>query len=298
MNSNSKEIKTRKHVFDETIKTLERKDFKALATIGMPSIDKAEEIHLEFSELPMTDMREADYIAKVNMNEEEFILHMEFETNYSSNKEMSKRMLRYYTYISWYEDLPIYQVLILLKEPNSVKNIVKGIESSVQNKPIMNYNYDVVKVYEMDKYRILDSNKKVLYPLRVFMRHDGENDIEHIQECLNVVEKLEDKDYYYLTVELSKRLYQVEILEKYVKEDIYMASALFKNPYEKGIEDEKERARLKDVRNTEKLLTKKFGILKKEVREKIEASDSYNLSLIIENILDLETLEDALKYLE
>lgn len=289
-------IETRKHLFDETIKTLERKDFKSLASLGIPSIDDAEEMHLEFSELPMTDMREADYIAKVIMHEEEFILHMEFETNYSSNKKMNKRMLRYYTYISWYEDLPIYQVLIILKKPD-INIISTGIKSIVQNEEILNYNYKIIRAYEMDKYEVLKQKKIVIYPLRVFMKHEKESDLEHIAECLSVVEALEDKDYYYLTVELSKRLYKEEILEKYVKEDVYMSSALFKNPYEKGIEDEKERSRLKDVRSVEKLLTKKFGILDKEVREKIENADSYNLNLIIENILDLERLEDALRYL-
>lgn len=115
MDSNLENMRTRKHLFDETIKTLERKDFKGLASLGVPNIDDAQEIKLEFNELPMTDMREADYIAKITMNGEEFILHMEFETNYKSNKEMSKRMLRYYTYINWYEELPIYQVLVILK---------------------------------------------------------------------------------------------------------------------------------------------------------------------------------------
>lgn len=46
---------------DETIKTLERKDFKNLASLGIPNIDNAQEMHLEFTELPMTYMREADY---------------------------------------------------------------------------------------------------------------------------------------------------------------------------------------------------------------------------------------------
>jgi uncharacterized protein DUF4351 len=294
LNNNSNEIKTRKHVFDETIKTLERKDFKTLATLGIPNIEKAEEIHLEFNELPMTDMREADYIAKVRMAEEKFILHMEFETNYSSNKEMSKRMLRYYTYINWYEDLPIYQVLVLLKEPPSVKNVVNGIKSVVKNKDVINYSYDVIKVYEMNKYEVLKSGKIVLYPLRVFMKYDNENAIEHIKECLEVVEKLEDKDYYYLTVELSKRLYQVEILEKYVKEDIYMASALYKEPYDKAKEE--ERARWAKV--IIKQLTKKFGLLPKELREKIEKLDAYNLEMIGEDIFDFEKLQDVNKYLQ
>lgn len=163
----------------------------------------------------------------------------------------------------------------------------------------MNYNYEVLKVYELDKYEILTSGKKVLYPLRVFMKHDNTSDIEHIQECLDVVENLEDKDYYYyyyyyyLTVELSKRLYQVEIIEKYVKEAIYMASALYKDPYDRAKEEERERL----VRIVLKLLTKKFGIIPVEIREKIEKLDAYNLEIINEEILDFTNLEGVNRYL-
>ncbi|WP_097027895.1 DUF4351 domain-containing protein [Clostridium peptidivorans] len=292
MSKDLQDIKTRKHVFDETIKTLERKDFKGLASLGIPNIDDAEEVHLEFTELSMADMRDADYIAKVTMNKEEFILHMEFETNYKSNKEMSKRMLRYYTYINWYEELPIYQVLIILKKP-SISNIINGIQATVLNDEILNYKYKVIKAYDMDKNEILKDKKVVLYPLRVFMKNDKESDLEHIEECLKVVEELEDKDYYYLTVELSKRLYKEEVLEKYVKEDIYMASALYKEPYDRGKEEERVRLAKLII----KQLTKKFGLLSKDMRENIEKLDSYNLELIGEDIFDLNSLEEVEKYI-
>lgn len=145
----------------------------------------------------------------------------------------------------------------------------------------------------MNKYEILKEKKIVLYPLRVFMKHDNESDSAHIAECLKVVEELGDKDYYYLTVELSKRLYKEEILEKYVKEDIYMASALYKEPYDRAKEEERERL----VRIVLKLLTKKFGIIPVEVREKIGRLDAYNLEIINEEILDFKNLDDVKKYL-
>ncbi|MBU3126657.1 hypothetical protein [Clostridium tagluense] len=128
---------------------------------------------------------------------------------------MSKRMLRYYTYINWYEDLHIYQVLILLKEPTSIKDVEKDIQSTVQNKSIMNYNYEVLKVYELDKYEILTSGKKVLYPLRVFMKHDNASDIEHIQECLGAVENLEDKEDFIYYIFLIKEMMEYYIYDKY-----------------------------------------------------------------------------------
>jgi len=50
------------------------------------------EISLEHTKLSVTDMREMDFLAKINMNKESFILHIEFETVYKSNTQIMKRM--------------------------------------------------------------------------------------------------------------------------------------------------------------------------------------------------------------
>ena len=219
--------KTRPQTYDETIKLLEKKDYRGIAEFILPSIKDAEEISLEHTQLSIPDMREMDFLAKVNMDSESFILHIEFETAYKSNNEMMKRMLRYYTYIKWHNDLPIYQVLIVLKEPKNVKNIQDRFESTVQDLDIMKYNYKVIKAYEIDKNEILKEEKVVLYPLRVFMKYEDETEEEHIQECLRAVEGLEDKDYYYLTVQCVKKLYKGSEYEIYVKEEILMQSQLY-----------------------------------------------------------------------
>jgi hypothetical protein len=114
---------TRPQAYDETIKILEKKDYRGIAEFILPSVKDAEEVALEHAKLSVPDMREMDYLAKIKLNQENFILHVEFESAYRSNIEMQKRMLRYYTYIKWHNDLPIYQVLVLLKKPDNVKRI-------------------------------------------------------------------------------------------------------------------------------------------------------------------------------
>ncbi|AKA69324.1 Rpn family recombination-promoting nuclease/putative transposase [Clostridium scatologenes] len=64
---------------------------------------------------------------------------------------------------------------------------------------------------------------------------------------------------------------------------------------EKGIEKGIEKARQKDVEIVLKLLTKKFGNLDDVLKEKIEKLDSDKLSSIIENILDIESLQEVIK---
>lgn len=244
-------------------------------------------------------MREMDFLTRVNMNSESFILHIEFETAYKSNTEMMKRMLRYYTYIKWHNDLPIYQVLVVLKKPENVKNIQGSFESTVQDLDILKYNYKVIKAYEIDKSEILKEGKVVLYPLRVFMKHDEIDEEKHIEECLEEVEKLEDKDYYFLTVECIKKLYKESKYEKYVKEEILMQSSLYREPYEKGIKEGELKGRREEkIETTIRLLTKKFGTMPEEVKEAISKLDLVTLELMIDEIFEYKSLDDIKKYIQ
>lgn len=282
---------TRPQTYDETIKILEKKDYRGIAEFILPAIENAEEVSLEHTQLSIPDMREMDFLTKVKMNSESFIFHIEFETAYRSNNEMMKRMLRYYTYIKWYSDLPIYQVLMVLKRPKNVKNITGSFESKVQDLDALKYNYKVIKAYEIDKNEILKEGRIVLYPLRVFMKYDGETEEEHIQECLRAVEELEDKDYYFLTAQCIKKLYKGSEYEIYVKEEIMMESQLYKEPYEKGrIEGES--------RMVIKVLTQKFGMIPPKLRKKIESLDSETLDRIMDESPSYKNIQEVEKALE
>ncbi|APM38514.1 hypothetical protein BS101_07050 [Clostridium kluyveri] len=219
-------------------------------------------------------------------------------------------MLRYYTYIKWHNDLPIYQVLMVLKKPENVRNIKGSFESTVQGLEVMKYNYKVIKAYEIDKNEILSQKNIVLYPLRVFMNHDGETEEEHILECLTAVEGLKDADYYFLLVECLKKLYQKSEYEKFVKEEIYMSSALYKEPYEKGKEEGLQEGLREGLREGElkgetktlartavKLLIKKFGIIPDDLKQSMQKLDVPTLEIIIDNILEYENLEQVKKYI-
>jgi hypothetical protein len=141
------EQKSRHQAYDETIKSIQAKDFKGLASIVLPNIDDVEDIILNTYELSMADMKKPDYVAKIKLRGEHFLLHMEFESSFRSNIDMQLRMLRYYSNLCWNEELPILQALVLLKEPG-VKNISNGLNSLVLGKEILKHHYEVIKLYE------------------------------------------------------------------------------------------------------------------------------------------------------
>ncbi len=296
----------RYQVYDETIKNLQVKDCKALASIVIPDIDEAEEIILNTYELSMTDMKKPDYLAKIKLRGEYFVLHMEFESSYRSNIEMQRRMLRYYLSLYWNEELPIMQAVVLLKEP-AIKKVSNGIETYILGEEVLKHRYKVIKLYEMDKYDILKRNVPALFPMRVFMKHQDEPPIEHLKECLNAAEKTEDPDFYFLTVECGMKLYGKEILERIVKEAIYMASGLYRQPYETGKIEGKIEGEIKGKLEGKlegksdlilRQLSKRFGILPVDIRNKLGEAEQYQLDLIAEGIFDFQSIDDTRRYLQ
>ncbi|STA91656.1 DUF4351 domain-containing protein [Clostridium cochlearium] len=111
--------------------------------------------------------------------------------------------------------------------------------------------------------------------------------------------KLEDKDYYFLTVECIKKLYKESKYEKYVKEEILMQSSLYREPYEKGIKEGELKGRREEkIETTIRLLTKKFGTMPEEVKEAISKLDLVTLELMIDEIFEYKSLDDIKKYIQ
>ncbi len=52
---------TRPQAYDETIKLLEKKDYRGRAEFILPSIKDAKKVSLEYTQLSVPDMREMDF---------------------------------------------------------------------------------------------------------------------------------------------------------------------------------------------------------------------------------------------
>ncbi|MBW9156980.1 DUF4351 domain-containing protein [Clostridium tagluense] len=89
-----------------------------------------------------------------------------------------------------------------------------------------------------------------------------------------------------------------------------MSSALYKEPYEKGreegiakgLQEGELKGELKGetktlARTTIKFLIKKFGIIPDDLKESIQKLDAPTLEIIIDNILDYESLDQIKKYI-
>ena len=96
-----------------------------------------------------------------------------------------------------------------------------------------------------------------------------------------------------------------EMRAKILKDKVSALNEAERKGIEKGIEEGRkegikegiEKSRLKDVETVLKLLNKKFANVSKEFNDKIQNLNGDKLNLIIENILDIDTLDQLRQYL-
>lgn len=163
----------------------------------------------------------------------------------------------------------------------------------------------------------LDYISKKIYNNEVLTKHDiltlvflpimnsTKNKTDRIVEAITLSKSINDKENQNNSLAL---LYA--FAEKFVNNDnmnkvkeVFQMTELGKLLKQEGIEEGIERGRkegLRDglVKTSIKLLTKKFGILPDDIKNKIENSDTTVLEIIVDGILDFEKLEDIFKYLK
>jgi len=125
---------TSKKIIKRLIKTISSLFFN-LETQNIELIDK------EFERI---ESKRADILALLDNNK---ILHLEIQTSY--DKKMPLRMLRYYTDIKLFYDLPILQSVIYLGKGN-LKSELKDIG--------LKYSYNLIDMKKIDCELFLNQN--------------------------------------------------------------------------------------------------------------------------------------------
>lgn len=150
-------------------------------------------------------------------------------------------------------------------------------------KEILVYNFKTIDVEKIELEKISEDNPlKLVFKMGKSLLETNTRDEDIYEAKIKLAEELKNYDKVKNNDQIRKLHYKEEGREE---------------GREEGIEKQAEEARLKDVERVKKLLAKKFGILSEENSEKISKASSEKLSIIIENILDVENLEDSIKYL-
>ncbi|MDI6794285.1 MAG: hypothetical protein QME81_15715 [bacterium] len=153
-------------------------DDERINLVGKIDVSKIEK------ELPILT-READCLARVAEKKgKEFILHIDFQAEYRHN--LPDRMLGYTYRVYEKYKLPVYSVLIVLKE-TGVKIRTKT-EIKVRDLKSLRHEYKVIKVWEVEAEKILEKKITGLYPLLPLMKTDKSGE-ELISEAAELIEK-------------------------------------------------------------------------------------------------------------
>ncbi len=110
-----------------------------------------EVLHVEAvdKELPLL-LREVDFAARVRVEEEEFVLLMEFQTDWK--EDLPERMLGYTWRLFEKYRLPVRPFLILLREGGKPKDT---LEMKVLAKEVLRFGFTIVPTWEVEGEKIL-----------------------------------------------------------------------------------------------------------------------------------------------
>ena len=73
-------------------------------------------------------------------------------------------------------------------------DIPDSCASSINNKDILTFKFDVLKVWEMKANRIIDSNLYGLFPILPLVKYGKADDTDHLAECFDLARNLDIED--------------------------------------------------------------------------------------------------------
>jgi hypothetical protein len=292
--------------------------------LGTESLDKElQEIQKEIFHKDSSEKVISDKIIKVRLKDKVskiLFIHVEVQS-YSSGYELfGERMFRYF-YRIWdkfrykYEDKSeiIAAAIYTYKgERGKDKSYVYKLPEIKEE--ILIYNFRTIDVENMSLEKISETNPlKLVFKMAKRLLETSAKDEEiyntkiNLAEELKAYDKVKNEEQIKALVDFLEYLFLIEDkeLENRYKEYKIASGGAFKlsideirrlHYRQEGKEEEREKSRLKDVERVLKLLNKKFKDLDEDIKEKIRNLDSEKLNIIIEEILDIESLKDVEKY--
>ena len=164
---------------------------------------------------------------------------------------------------------------------------------------------DVEEIHFIEIPKLNEScdEKDMLVAWTEFLKDPESEKVRNLEMSIEEIRKAKDELIKISSDKKQRELY--EMRAKILKDKVSALNEAERKGIEKGIEEGRkegikegiEKSRLKDVETVLKLLNKKFGNVSKEFNDKIQNLNGDKLNLIIENILDIDTLDQLRQYL-
>lgn len=236
-------------------------------------------------ELNLPDRR-IDSVFKID---DRYVLNIEFQTEYEENIEF--RVLLYNILLQVKHELPVRTIIIYLTRKNESK--MKNFHMSECFGSKINFNFEVLKVWELNTDEILNKNIYGMYPLLALSRKDeklpkiiydkiirSDIDNDKKESLLKVLSTLLNLVYKGETI---KEMLPVEKLEGLLEK------VRTESKNEGKLEGEESKSKNLLIR----LINKKFKKISKKLEDKINKfNDIKKIESIIENIFDINSIEE------
>ncbi|MFQ6063454.1 MAG: Rpn family recombination-promoting nuclease/putative transposase [Methanosarcinales archaeon] len=182
--------------------------------------------------LPYVSARESDLLLLVKNINKDFILHIEFQSAHESDVPI--RMLEYYgRIVRHYKIEDVYSVVIYLNPKHAPKEIPDSFTHKFRNKTTL-YEYEVIKIWEIESKFIVDNNLVGLFPLLSLTKDCDLRKTYKLIESLNIdITKI--RELYVCAFLLAGLGYSKELIKSLTKEEIMLESVTYKEIIEKGI---------------------------------------------------------------
>lgn len=314
----------------EIVELLFPEIFKDIAwEFGSDSLDKElQEIQKEIFDKDSSEKVISDKIVKVKLKNKEskiLFIHVEVQSYSSEDEVFAERMFRYF-YRIWdkfrykYKDKSeIVAAAIYTYKGEQGKDERYVYKMSELEKEILIYNFKTIDVEKVEINKISEDNPlKLVFKMGKKLLETNARDEEIYDAKIKLAEelrsygKVKNNEQIKALVDFLEYLFLIDNKELENKYEEYkkVNGGVFKlsideirrlhyeeKGVEKGREEEREQSRLKDVERVLKLVMKKFKDIDEDLKEEIKRADNEKLNLIIEEILDIESLEDVKKYL-
>ena len=179
-------------------------------------------------EQPTVEMHQADTLIKILLDDQEVLVHFEFQTTDSYDPEMPLRMAGYIIRAIEVYRLPVYSNVIYLR-PDAGNNDPGKFEQNLERHNI-SIEYQVFRLIEMDGQEVLDLKPIGLIPFTPLMKRPADmNAKQWLRRCVQTAESIDvpnKPEYLGSLVVLGNLVYDAQTILEIISEETMQQSSI------------------------------------------------------------------------
>jgi len=253
--------------------------------------DSATDIQVLRTELNVEPIR-ADSLTLLQTSNQ--ILHLEFQTQPTSNPPLPFRMLDYWVRLKRQYWCHVEQVVIFLKYSTSEAVFTNEFED-VNTR----HRYRVIRLWEEDPTPLLAN--PALLPLATLAKTDSPNALlEQVVAQVDMIEEPRQRGNLSACVAVLAGLrFEENLIRQLFREEIMQESVIYQQILQKGLQQGLQQGKQEEASSLiVRQLTRRFGTVNSQNQEQIQALSINQLEELGEALLDFSSVTDLFSWLD